>query len=58
MIYHLLGMKQSGWLTKTGQYSSDVTAAASYTREAALTLARRHKSAANILIPVRQEDIV
>lgn len=58
MPYLLAGLKQGGWLTKTGQYSTDVSDAAVFDRDEALLRARKHKAASNTLLLVRQEDIV
>lgn len=57
-MYLLAGLKQGGWLTKTGQYSTDISQAAVFNREEALMRARRHKEASNVLLLVRQDDIV
>lgn len=56
-IYYLASLKLSGWLTKTGQYSSDIKSAQEYTREAALATASRHRSNHHILVPVRKRDM-
>lgn len=56
-MYLLLGMKQAGWVTNTGQYSTDIKDAAVLSEGAAYKMLRRHKEAGNILIPVRQEDM-
>lgn len=57
-MYLLAGLKQGGWLTKTGQYSTDITAAKRMDRDEALATVARHNEAANILVPVREEDLV
>lgn len=57
-MYYLLGMKQSGWVTRTGQYSTDIADAKTFTRDEALAQAARHKTSSNILIPVCKEDLV
>lgn len=56
-MYYLAGLKQSAWVTKTGQYSTDIKSAATFTREEALERCAKHKAASNILLPVRIEDI-
>lgn len=56
-MYYLLGMKQSAWLTTTGQYNTDRKQAQVFDRETAFARAARHKEASNILIPVRVEDM-
>lgn len=55
--YYLLGMKQMGWVTKTGQYSTDIKTAATFGRTAAFARARAHKANSNILVPVLVEDM-
>lgn len=50
--YYLAGLRQSAWLTKTGQYSTDIREAARFTREEAIARAKRHKESSNILLPV------
>jgi hypothetical protein len=57
MPYLLVGLKQSGWLTKSGQYSTDRNDAAVFDRDEALARVAKHRGASNILIPVRQEDL-
>lgn len=54
---YLLGMRQAGWLTVTGQYSTDIKDARKVGYGEALKIAARHKEASNILIPVRVEDV-
>jgi len=56
-MYLLAGLKQGGWLTKTGQYSTDLSAAKRMSRDEALATIARHNEASNILIPVREEDL-
>lgn len=58
MDYLLASLKLSGWLTRTSQYSSDVNEAQVFTRDEALTIAKRHKEAGRVLVPVRKEDVV
>ena len=57
-MYLLLGMKQAAWLTSTGQYSTDVSVARKFERDEAVAISKRHKEASNILILVREEDLV
>lgn len=56
-MYYLLGMKQAGWLTRTSQYSTDLSQAAKFEREDAFALIKRHREAGKALIPVRVEDM-
>lgn len=55
MEVYLAGLKQSAWLTRTGQYSTDISSALRLPLEEALERCRVHKSASNILIPVPVE---
>lgn len=57
-MYLLAGLKQGGWLSTTWQYTTDIKQARVFDRDEALALAKKHKAASNILLPVRQEDIV
>jgi hypothetical protein len=57
-MYLLLGLKQSAWLTKTGQYSTDIAEARRLPRDEAVTIAKRHKEASNTLILVAEADII
>lgn len=56
MEYHLAGLRQSGWLTRSGQFSTDVEQAETFTREEAIARAIRAKGV-HVLIPVRKEDL-
>ncbi len=56
-MFYLLGMKQSGWLSKTGQYSSSLADAAIFPSDEAFLRIKKHREASNILIPVRVEDM-
>lgn len=49
---YLAGLKQSAWLTKTGQYSTDIKSAMILPLGEALARCRLHRTASNILIPV------
>lgn len=51
-LVYLAGLKQGAWLTKTGQYSTDLASASTYSLSNALIIAKRHKEASNILLPV------
>ena len=51
-LYYLAGLKQGGWLSKTSQYTTDLSQAATFGRTEALARARKHRSASNILLPV------
>lgn len=55
--YYLVGLKQSAWLTTTGQYSTDRTAAAKFSFDDAIARCRRHKEAGNILAPVNTQHM-
>lgn len=55
MNVYLAGLRQSAWLTKTGQYSTDRTSALILPLEEALERCRLHKASSNILIPVPVE---
>lgn len=48
----------NGWLTKTGQRSTDITDAATYGLPEARLLAKRHKNdSGHTVVPVRVTDI-
>jgi len=49
---YLAGLKQGAWVTKTGQYSTDITQARTFGLTEALDRCRQHKAAGNVLIPV------
>lgn len=56
-MYYLASLKLSGWLSRTSQYTTDIKEAKQFTRDEALAMASRHKSASNVLVPVRVEDM-
>jgi len=55
--YYLANLKLSGWLSKSHQVTTDIKEARVLGRNEALALARRHKQAGAILLPVRLEDM-
>ena len=57
LMYYLLGVKQSAWVTRTGQYSTDIKEAQQFDRDSALVRCRTHRGAANILVPVLIADM-
>jgi hypothetical protein len=50
--YYLASLKLSAWMSKTGQYTSDITQARELTYPEAIAVAKRHKQASAILVPV------
>lgn len=57
-IYLLYSPRGLGWFTKSATYSTDISEARTFTRDAALAMVRKHKDqGAHNMIPVRQEDI-
>jgi hypothetical protein len=57
-IYLLYSPRSQGWLSRAGNYNSDITQARTFDREAALAMVRKHKSqGAHNMLPVRQEDL-
>jgi hypothetical protein len=57
-IYLLYSPRGLGWFTNSSTYSSDISEAKTFNREAALAMVRKHKvQGAHNMIPVRQEDI-
>lgn len=50
--YYLASLKLSGWLSRTSQYTTDVKEARKFTLDDALALARKHKEAGRLLVPV------
>ncbi len=51
-LVYLFGAKQGGWVTPTGQYSTDIKTAATFGLSEALERCKKHKAASNILLPV------
>lgn len=52
---YLLGVKQSAWVTATGQYSTDIKTAQVFGLDEGLARCRKHKAASNLLVPVPVE---
>lgn len=57
-MYYLYSGRLNGWLSRGGNYSTDLADAAVHTREDALAICRRHKNQGGYqLLPVAQADL-
>jgi hypothetical protein len=55
--YYLASLRLSGWMSKTGQYTSDITQAREFNHMEALTMAKRQKDGGNNVVPVEKADM-
>lgn len=55
--YYLASLKLSGWLSKTGQYTTDIKEARLFNHMEALEFSRKHKEAGRVLVPVAKADM-
>lgn len=57
-LYYLLSIRNQGWLTNAGTYSSDVEQAATFGRAEAIATAKRHTDFRGLgLVPVSVDDV-
>jgi hypothetical protein len=56
-IYYLASLKLSGWMSKTGQYTTDIKDAREFTRAEALAMVARQRGGGNVIVPVCKEDL-
>lgn len=57
-LYYLYSSRNTGWLTRSSTYSTDITEARPMARSEALTLARKHRTDGGYqLLPVRADDM-
>lgn len=57
-IYLLYSPRSLGWFTSSSTFSTDISQAKTFDREAALAMVKKHKfQGAHNMLPVRQEDL-
>lgn len=50
--YYLANLKFSGWLSRTGQVTTDLAEAKTFTADEAIAACKKHKEAGKLLVPV------
>lgn len=55
---YLFSIRLQGWMSRHGNYTSDLGEARQFTLGEAITMSKRHKDGRGIsLVPVRKEDM-
>lgn len=55
--YYIASLKLSGWMSKTGQYTTVLADAREFTHGEAIAMAKRQKAGGNIVVPVAKSDM-
>jgi hypothetical protein len=55
--YYIASLKLSGWMSKTGQYTTDLKDAREFDRMEALIMVKKQRNGGNVVVPVRKEDM-
>lgn len=55
--YYLASLRNSGWFSRSSQFTTDLKDAKRFSHADAIKMARSYKAASHILVPVRVVDM-
>lgn len=55
--YYIASLRLSGWMSKTGQYTTDLKDAREFDHMSALIMAQKQRAGGNIVVPVCKADM-